>query len=301
MKNTLNKNRAIICVVIFIGLMIIVTMIIAGVQLSKPYRYSAKLVAAINEGNYKKAKAIIEKHNFDLNTPTSKPNKFWNALTESTPATPLSAACYMGNYEMVKFLIENGATGKHVEGTTWPAIIQAVRKYDPDDYKIIELLLDNGADPNLIYTNMTAIEHAAKMSPICKNEHGDYYYNEEVACEIVKIVKLFVEKGGSVDGSDIGENYTLAFGAVEASNIALLEYVLDDLKTDVNKKDSYEKTAAFALYYKTLARYPGCYKKMTEILTAHGADLLIKDLYGKTVYDYAVETGNTELTELLMP
>ena len=69
--------------------------------------------------------------------------------------TPLSEAIILNNYDIAKYLIENGAD---IKGTSkfMPLIISAEKKND----KIMELLLENGANPNQLDENrFNALQH----------------------------------------------------------------------------------------------------------------------------------------------
>jgi len=75
-----------------------------------------------------------------------------NAQSSNSKITPLSLACYYGNFDVCKFLIQNGANVNIGDNNVYTPLHRAcLRKYKErnDDYvKIVELLLQVGADVN---------------------------------------------------------------------------------------------------------------------------------------------------------
>lgn len=76
--------------------------------LDSPYYYSSELIAKIQKSDIEDIKKYIEKHNWDINTPDRKKNILFDGLTESSPYTPIEAACYRGDYDI---LLQNSNIG----------------------------------------------------------------------------------------------------------------------------------------------------------------------------------------------
>jgi len=210
-----------------IFLLVLLTIVIGGIAFmvvgcwsNSPYRLSTMLREAIYKNDFLEAKKILEKYKFNVNTPTSKPNKFWNGLTESSPDVPLAVACRKGNLEMVKLLIEHGATAEYIYGTNSSPLVSLF--WDghvyPDSYKIAQILLKNGADVNDLYGSLPQmpIELAAKMWPeVYSQGQTPAYtgvYDEQVAIQIKDIIALLLDNGANINGEslNLGRKYCSA-------------------------------------------------------------------------------------------
>ena len=217
-----------------------------------------KLIDAINDNDIEKAEAILN-GGVDPNKTSIPPSNFWSFF-EMSAKRPLSEACSTGDYEMVKLLIDYGATAEFVDNTGWSPLRSSLFHYYTDSVKIIELLLNNGADPHRDNTETYAhpVFSAASMLP--KNFDVPYEerseYDDESARGITEIVKLLL-KNESIDMKSI-DGQTVLICATKVGNVYLAEYAMS------------------------------C-----------GCDKTVMDNYGKTALDYAVELGNEELIELL--
>ncbi len=239
-----------------------------GSCFSKKNRDSQKLIIAIDEKNIDEVRRLLEQ-GVDPNVPDIPESKFYDFLEhlEWTPrAYPLSEACgWAVNYEIVKLLIDYGASVDFSDKNCWSPLYRAVDcNYYPDTLRVVELLLENGADVNRKEHGDYPVQIAAEMSPRKYNpiksvsdfEDG---YDEETAKGITEVVKLLLEKMGDYDINS--GSYTLLMRAAIKGNIALAEYLLS-IGSD----------------------------KTIETPDDH-----------KTAYDYAIDNGHGELAELLKP
>lgn len=219
---------------------------------------SAQLVKAVKNGDVEKAESLLEE-GVDPNQCDGPENNWLWALAEMTPDRPLSVACRNGDLELVKLLIDYGATAENRDSAGHSPMRETLFFYDPDDLEIVKLLLENGAtlslaedggDNNLLFL-------AASMWPYKKGPDGvTNVYDEEAAKGITEIVVTL--KGDlSIDEVD-GFGRSLLMMAVQNENIYLTEYLL-----------------------------------------SAGCDVTIVDFKGKTALDYAKETQNDFLVELL--
>lgn len=106
-------------------------------------------------------------------------------------ATVLHAACLSGCYQMLKFLLENGANtdinSVNADGAT-PLYIAARN----GDYKVIKLLLDCGADPNIAHRilkstvlhRLSEYGHAESVELILNHIRGDLIIKIDVNSRI---------------------------------------------------------------------------------------------------------------------
>ncbi len=226
-----------------------------------PYIHSQKLIRAIKNEDVEKVEELLEK-GVDPNVPEVRPSVFWVFL-ESSPRRPLSVACDVANLEIVKLLIDHGATAEPNPDTNWCPLSETLFHFEPDDVEIVRLLLENGADTEDVgpYEGSAAL-FAARMPPRIYGEtkiNGTYCvkeYDEETAKGITEIVRMLLgDQSINIRGYS---DQTLLMLSVQKENLYLAEYLL-----------------------------------------IAGCDPSLTDKYGKTALDYAVESGNEALIALL--
>lgn len=100
--------------------------------------------------------------------------------------SPLTSAIREGNKEIVRYLIDEAGANVNTPGEHLP-IIKAIRRMRGGDTEILELLLDRGADINLMYRGWNAVLQAV--------ENGD-----------ANVLRLLVEKGNGVNLELTDEN-----------------------------------------------------------------------------------------------
>ncbi|KAJ6171374.1 hypothetical protein N7470_000441 [Penicillium chermesinum] len=94
--------------------------------------------------------------------------------------SPLTTALRERHKPIVRYLLNEAGADPNAPGEHLP-LVKAIRRCEPDDYTMIELLLEKGADPNKSYREWNAIMEAI--------ENRDLY-----------LLKLLIEKsGGYVD------------------------------------------------------------------------------------------------------
>lgn len=145
------------------------------------------------KGNVEQAKELIKKN----------PKAFADANADGYSA--LILACYHGNLEMAKFLIDNKAdiNGSSKMGT--PLMAAAVKK----DLPIVKLLLEKKADPNIADTNgTTALMYAtmfksydivrlliaAKANPDFKDNNGKSSLDYAIIANDDKLIETLKTK-----------------------------------------------------------------------------------------------------------
>ena len=249
------KFIMIICVALFfLGLCVQIFM-----GFRNYYRTRELLQKIKNEDSYK-VKELLDA-GVNPNKTDVPPSKLWNFL-ETSPNRPLVVACRTGNVEIVKVLIEYGATAQPIEGTGWSPLRETLFYFQPDDVEIVKLLLQNGAgaevesDENLVYV-------AAQMEPRVYDKtkaNGTVFiggYDEVTAKGITDIIDVLIQNGGNVNYTD-GAGKTVLMISVERENLYLTEYLVN-----------------------------------------MGCDISVTDNQGKTALDYARELGNEELIAIL--
>ena len=228
---------------------------------TSPYYHSQKLIDAVKVGDLELVQQLLES-GIDPNLSNAPVLPIVNTFIEHSPQKPLSVACELGNYEMVKLLISYGATASYTEHMGWSPLATSLFYYQEDDIEIINLLLENGADPSMAEAGWFPAFRASRMIP--KNydptkSNGTVFssgYDEEVAKGITEIVKLLMRDCDPNDQSYAG--ITLLMNASKVGNLELVKYLLS-----IN------------------------------------VDVTLKDVNGKTAYDYAIEKGHSDIVELL--
>ena len=124
--------------------------------------------------------------------------------------------------EIVKLLIDHGATADYQKDTGWSPLRGVLFWYNPEDVDIVKLLLEHGADPEWVESGSNSIFAAADMRPYSSD---GVQYNPEVANGITTIVQLLL---GDCSVDMRGENgMTLLMVAARRGNLPLVEYLLD--------------------------------------------------------------------------
>lgn len=100
--------------------------------------------------------------------------------------SPLTSAVREGNKEMVRYLVDEAGANVNAPGEHLP-IIKAIRRMRGSDTEILELLLDRGADINLMFRKWNAVLQAV--------ENGN-----------ANVLRLLVEKGNKIDLELTDEN-----------------------------------------------------------------------------------------------
>ncbi|HUV64343.1 MAG TPA: ankyrin repeat domain-containing protein [Sedimentisphaerales bacterium] len=175
----------------------------------------------------------------------------------------LFPAVQSGNEDIVEFFLLNGADVNVRNG--WqeetPLHLAAALK---DASKMIELLIDKGADPN------------------AKNWKGDTPLQYAAHYDHKKIVELLLQKGGDITNLHIATY----MGDLSRAEAFIKEGV------DINARDGH---GCAPLHYAVRERQ----KQVMELLVARGADLDVKNWEGKTPFTVAVERGHKDVAELL--
>lgn len=227
----------------------------------------------------------------------------------------LCKAIHKVDYKKIEDLLNQGADPNVHDTDGDPILCQAICYYAPKDkkarFKIVQLLIDKGADPNskghFLYKNMTPLMFAVTSDDNAKD-----------------IVKLLIDKGADVNAQNEAGQTALMRAATRNFNLTelLLKHGADktistkdgmnafraacyynkyeiakllfDPSTDLNVKGK-DELGFTALMLAALSPSP----KIVDMLLKNGADLNIKNNRGKTALDVAIEKDNKGVIEVI--
>ncbi len=240
-------------------ILLCVVFILAGLLI--PYYYHLRLFTAIENEDYEKVEKLLI-DGYDPNKTDIKPSVIWDFL-ETYPRQPLAEACSTGNLEIVKLLIEHGATAEYRDGCGWSPLRKTLFYFHPDDIEMVKLLLENGASLDDLESDCLPVFAAAQMTPKVFDKtkaNGTVFssgYDEETAKGITEIVIMLLGDK-SVDITTSTNGQSLLMLAVQKDNVYLAQYLI-----------------------------------------SAGCDVDYIEKNGKTALDFAVENGNEEMIMLL--
>ncbi len=173
--------------------------------------------------------------------------------------------------EMIKYLISKNINLNHFTGDkTYLFLTIMYCEKDKKYYELLELLLENKADPNL-------------------GHNDNYCLSLAIDRKDMDIVKMLLKYGANPNINIEEKSYL--YKAIEKGNLELAEVLLEN-KADPNylTKKNYS-----ALMLAVEKGYIG----LVEKLLYFGADKNLKDIKGLTAYDIALSKKYTEIANLL--
>jgi ankyrin repeat protein len=200
-------------------------------------------------------------------------------------------------YDSVKLLIENGANvNLHGEGSNDSALISAVKIRQS---RLVELLIDAGAEINFQDDGRTAYSYAAQIGEKdikrilvlagadtttgveeYQKEYGENAFFQAAADGRTDVVEAMITLGTDVNLANEAGKMTALMRATEESTVDSLIAA----GADLNLKD---KTGHTALIWAVLFRRSGIVKK----LIAAGADVNLRNNDGKSALDLVSDLG----------
>jgi anti-anti-sigma factor len=181
--------------------------------------------------------------------------------------TALITACWWGNLEAIKSLLDKGADPNIKDNQGKTALITACWW---GNLEAIKLLLDKGADPNI------------------KDNQGNTAYVSAFTFGYMEVVKLLLEKNIDINAAN-HEGKTALIVASEKACVEIVKLLLDK-GADPNIKNNQGNTALSST--SNLG--------VVKLLLDKGADPNIKDNQGNTAYVTAFTFGNMEVVKLLL-
>lgn len=259
------------------------------VELSEPNYFLRKdyslFIKAIQKGDERGIAQLLIKNS---------PDPALITMQDQEGYTPLTWAVYSGNKDLVKLLIENGASIKHDLTSNVPLLAATYEGYEG----IVEFLLKNGADADINATDdsgNTPLIYAAERGyeKIVKHllEHGASTMLKNNDGKIAKDLALNSAIKDLIDAQDKKDVALL----VEAARTGDKQYVgrLLEKGTDVNTKNERGDTALIWAAIKGNI-------DLARLLLINNAHVDVQDSEGRTPLIYAVlDPTGAMATELI--
>ena len=242
-------------------------------------KHARAMISAIEENDLEELSRLCKK-------PISKDVRPYFLIFDVINYRPLSFACYKGNFEAVKILVESGAKIDIIgPDPDLPLSLAISGYYSKNKYEIIYYLIEKGADINKTCgaNGDAAIAQIIQYLP----KTPEYY----------ELFLYLIEKGADIYKSSL--RGCILFEACEANDIKTVQYLFDHYNLDVNMRSC--KGPYIKVYYKSLLMMT-TYRDAAEVceyLIEKGIDKNLKDSDGKTAYDYAIEYKASKILELL--
>ena len=239
-----------------------------------PYNCSKKIVKAIQDKSMsvEDFSCVVDMNKRGVNT-LQYFLPIWEFMDEPN-YYPIHYACKSGDLEKVKILLEAGANPNLRDHTTNSTpLLFALQSGKEGRFMIADMLLDYGASPT---------ESDKWSSPLFSSLIiVDAFDRKSQEKQSVELLKRLLESVPSTDDPS-GAN-TLLGEAAAFGNTQAMEYILDN---NINKINDVSSIGRTALMSSVLAHDNA---KICKYLINSGAKKDIKDMNGKTAYDYAVE------------
>lgn len=206
---------------------------------------------------------------------------------------PLVEACYYKNLQAVEVLLDNGADPNfYLDGGWSPMEAAAVgcSRYPEESLAIMKMLYEHGADIDGYGSYGSALESISSSLVLGKSEHSE---------QNIEILFWLLDNGANPVFSEDGNN--VLHHAARGAHPELIPILIEQYGLDVNARGYKQKTPLIsAVCYEVDSQDEQITKAIVTELLAHGADASAVDEDGKTAYDYAVERGYDEVAALLV-
>lgn len=254
-------HKMIVSLVALVVISTVLSAFLAAVSIiNSPYYKSSQLIKAIEKKDHDKLETLLI-DGTDPNYPESRISKL-NEILEYVPRVPIKVAIKNDDLKSVEILLKYGATVSCIDGTGWSPLRTALFQISDNTIEIVNLLLENGADPFKNEGNCNAFYAVASDSrenavllidlllnycnetPISiKNKSGETKSLATYAARIGRnpnMVKFLLENGDCLDESWEGES--LYVWCITNGYLELAELI-------IQQKNSYEKNIEFRYSY----------------------------------------------------
>lgn len=222
-------------------------------------------------------------------------NRLFAALCEYPVRPPLLWACTENNAELVGLYLEHGANIHAVSNGDTTALT-ATLCYGPltdDRFDIAQMLIDHGFD---LTAPQDASGNDALTASLKIGSRESAAVKDASYALFLQTVEAFEAKGMDIRSRSYWDRNLLTKAASE-NHLPALQYLLENGYYKVNDTDDYGRTALTAVL--SFSGYDASEYEICAYLLAKGADPTIKDASGKSAMDYAEESGDRALIDLL--
>ncbi len=228
----------------------------------------------------------------------NRPNvdsRLFAALCEYPVMPPLLWACTENNAELVGLYLTHDADVHAVSNGVTTALTAALC-YGPlteERFEIAQMLIDHGFD---LTAPQDASGNDALTASVRIGDKESQAVKDASFALFLQTVEAFEARGMDIRSRSYWDRNLLTKTASE-NHLPALQYLLENSYYEVNDTDDYGRTALTAVLSfsgNDAAEYGIC-----AYLLAQGADPTIRDNSGKSALDYAEESGDRALIDLL--
>ena len=277
------RKKAIPVLVAIVLFSIALALLIGLYQLSAHIQ-SAKLCSMINAGDTESAIEYIEKV-ADVNE-YSAPlwlRRLLN-MVEDDIDLPLVVACREGDLRVVKALLEHGADPNLYLVGNWSPMEATFISNKPDRLTIAKLLLQYGADVDAYGGHMSGLFHQLLFY-----SYNTKYDTAEEAKDEEECI-LFLLRSGASPIDDYG--YTVMHYVCRTNHIDFIRTLAEDYSEFLDHRDRLNKTPL-------MWAISGKSEDTVAFLLENNVDVNATDMDGKSVLDYARESENQRIIDLI--
>lgn len=200
--------------------------------------------------------------------------------------SPLNAACFYGNFKIIKMLLDYGADVNNQNNPSKSTpLINALSGSKTNRFEIAKYLIEQGADVNAVSINdLTAVFYVVNtVDP----------YDVEAQETQLDMILFMEENGCDIYHESISGN--LLFQACICSNVKLLDYLINEREFDINFTSRNGDNALL----RTIKNFYREQYIVVEMLLENGICLTSTDKDGYTAIELARMQGNDKLVQLI--